>query len=225
VNFVESHNVPFASQKLLPKNPTCGYTCCRIATTYHGYAIATGNLAVLNDKYLVEGIRGRRKALMAGWEGTGDMSRETYNQDHMTGITDGMFPGLPKPAFFNQAFSEVWKKLNDGFVIGLAIRPSVVATTSALRKYTSADHEVLLIDKRLNSKSGHWEGRVIDPMAPRGPVTPQRLESYHGHWVPKTDLLAAAYAVEEDKTAYTELYPIDGWKRQALIALVAKAKG
>jgi hypothetical protein len=182
-------------------------------------------LAVLNDNFKVEGVQGRRKRLKAGWE-TVDTELPSYNQGHVKTMAkgmfpdlEGMFPNLVPPRTIQGGFQEMWELLDDGFALSIALMLPRVDATSPLRRYTDAPHQVLLVDKR--TRDGEIEGLVIDPMAPLGDPTADKLSKYHGHWAPKRDIREAATNADPDTpgVTYVEPFPIGGWTARAQMHL------
>ena len=217
-NLVQTLRMPFASEKLLPKHPVHGFTGCRIATIYHGYALATNNVAVLNKQFKPEFRKGRRVRLQAGWDGTKDKDRDSYNQSHVPLIAGAMFKGLPKPSVHQGSFKDAWDRLDEGFAVSLAVHLPTVCDddpNSPACRYTKAPHQILLVDRRF--KEGVSEGLVVDPMAPIGDPTAKKLEAYHGHWVRRNVLRKAALAFPTaEGKAFYELFPIGGWTGKAV---------
>lgn len=197
-----SYRLLFYSEKLLPR-VNGYYTGCRIATHANGCALATNGESTLTRAGRTKGRAGRRADLVRGWQGTGDTTRSSYNQAHISGMSQRMYPWLPQPTRFNTTdWSRVVEKL-DEYAIGIAVRLSALPTSAELDDYTRADHQILIYDRLRGDET--W---AVDPMH-------NHSSKYRGDKVPLAEVRKAAAAIEAG-TFVCELYPLGGWTAERL---------
>lgn len=191
----------FASEKLLAGPP---YRGCRVSTDWNGTSMATlGESALLPDGR-IGGKAMRTLDLKAGWRGFISTADDNGwpDQGDVAEMHERMFPELPQPAVLQLTRWDEVIDLLDRNALGIALRLSALPASSPLRKYTSADHQVLIWD-RAGAKV-----RRLDPMH-------DHSLTYAGEWVPLADVRKAAGAIEPSGAYFVEVYPIGGWTAEA----------
>lgn len=197
-----SYRLLFYSEKLLPRVNGL-YTGCRIASTANGYALATLGESTLTRTGRTKGKAARRADLLRGMKGTGEPTRPSYNQSHVAGMAQGMYPGLPQPQPMNtRDWGVVTAKL-DAYAISIAVKLSALPPSAELDDYTRADHQILIW--------GKWgsETRAVDPMH-------EHSDTYIGDKVPLAEVRKAAAAID-DGLYICELFPRGQWTAEAML--------
>jgi hypothetical protein len=115
-----------------------------------------------------------------------------------------MFPDLPQPILVQtRDFSEVWDLIGE-YAVSIALRLTAVPAGSPMRKWTSADHQMVFYRTRNGD-----EARGMDPMHPHS-------LSYTGTWMPRAHIVGAAKAIEGG-LIICELYKAGAWTAEALV--------
>ncbi len=198
---------PLASERIIVP-PGIPYRGCGISTIWHGYAVATHGETTLNNKVRVKTTLERAKDLKRGWrafEATGD-DNGYPDQGDVDDICNAMFPDLPLPILFNRRDWSAYREKIKTYAISIAVRLRALHPSSPLRRYTSADHQLLCLDER--RKNGQTEWLIYDPMKPQ-------TNKYWGIWVPMSHVKKGALAIENG-LVISSLFPRGKWTQEAL---------
>ena len=199
-----SYSPNYASEKLLPGPPYMG---CRVSADWAATDIATHGESSRRDDGRLKLKRARTQDLRKGWRAFATQTPADSNGWPDAGDVRRIHAGwtdLPMPLFVEtHDFQDVWEAIGE-YAVSIALRLRAVPANSPLRKYTSADHQMVAYRKRNGN-----EARVMDPMHPHS-------LTYQGVWVPRAHLATGARAIE-DGLIVAELYPAGEWTREALM--------
>ena len=194
----------FASEKLLAGPPYLG---CRISSDWIATDIATRGESSRRDDGRLKLKRARTKDLQRGWRAFATQqpadSNGTPDQGDVRLIHGAMFPDLPDPILIGtRDWSEVWEMVGE-YAVSLALRLRDVRPGSPLRKYTSADHQMVLYER------GGGKAHVLDPMHAHS-------LTYQGVWAEQEDFRAGARGIANGLIV-AEAYPAGEWTAEALM--------
>ncbi len=198
---------PLNTERNLSRPPWLG---CGVSSDWHGTAIATFGESTRLATGRPKGKAAMTRDLKRGWRAFKSKPDDNGipDQGDLTRIHRGMFSGLADPTLFNtRDWDGVLKRLDLNYAVSIALRLTVLPTWSTLRKYTSADHQVVIYGKR--TRNGVTKLYIIDPMRAHS-------KAYSGVWVPASHVRKAAKAIENG-LIITSLYPAGGWTREAIV--------
>ena len=193
----------FASERLLPGPP---YKGCGISSDWIATDIATFGESSRLPTGRTKLKKARTADLRRGWRAfkAKPDSNGIPDTNDLERIHAGMFPDLPQPSqLFTRDMREVIEALDDGYALSIALRLSALPPSSDLRRYTAADHQVVLYGRK-----GGTTTRV-DPMH-------RHSLSYTGDPVSLAEVEKAAKAIENGLILAWR-YPIGGWTAEALM--------
>jgi hypothetical protein len=212
----------FVSEREAPRTVHGTWNGCRVVACYAATCLATGNEAILDNKERHRGPEARVDLILKGLRGAdGNWRVDTgFNQGDVDEMQKAMFPGLPLPQF---VATDDWDNLvdhlpteitsgrdkgkyTDGHAISISLELAALPPGDAARRYTAADHQVVLRARR--KRGGEWWLMDVDGMHPKAP-------NYQGHWVKASSVRKAALAILGG-VIVAELYPVDGWTQAAL---------
>ena len=195
----------FASETLLRgKFGQPPFLGCGLSSDFIGTMLATLNEAALLPNGTYAGRAWRVNVLSRGWkafkrvfDSNGIPDRDDYLRIHRA-----QFPGLPDPVMLSLTKAQAIERLRGMEALSVAARLSALPPGSPWRKYTSADHQLVV---------HRWSAgrtRRIDPMR-------EHRLLWAGDWLDVEDLWKAALAIGNGRILCWS-YPIGAWTAEAI---------